>query len=90
MSEVRTSICCDARPEGELFPTEIKPGVIVWTGRCSKCKEGSEFWTDEEWNEFEQSFSTYSSYDEGMHMGGDSYNDAMHGAGDELQHEGDE
>ena len=75
MELLRFSNCCGALPIGELAE-----GDGLFTGRCSKCKDGASFFTAIEY----RSFSTF---DEGMVQGGDKYNDTMFGAGDELEHE---
>jgi len=81
-TEKRYSNCCYALPLGELDSTPFQNGEIIHTGRCSHCKDGAEFLTEWEFAQEEES-----SYDEGMGIGGDAYNDTMHGAGDELEHE---
>jgi hypothetical protein len=50
--EPRTSNCCGAGPLfGEIYADTLD-GRRVYTGRCSKCKDGAEFVTDEEFDEW--------------------------------------
>jgi len=50
--EQRTSNCCGAGPLfGEIY-SDLVDGKLVHTGRCSRCKDGAEFFTDEEFDEW--------------------------------------
>jgi len=58
MSEPRYSICCNALPLGELDDTPMD-GKPLYTGRCSKCQDGSEFITESESDIFEAEIADF-------------------------------
>jgi len=88
MSEKRYSNCCYALPFDELWESEEADGSKLYTGRCSKCKDGAAFFTDKEFELEENRLQR--PFDPEMGMGGAGYNDTMFGAGDELEHERDD
>ena len=47
MSDTRYSNCCSALPLGEIDECEMD-GKTYFLGRCSHCKDGAEFLTQEE------------------------------------------
>lgn len=73
-NEKRYSNCCAALPVGELsvYPFEGSDTFMEYHGRCSSCKDGAIFFTEEE-------LAKTDGYDEGMGMGGDKYYDVMFG-----------
>jgi hypothetical protein len=42
------SNCCFALPFGELYEHNYDSGIAEYSGRCSRCKEGAIFLTEEE------------------------------------------
>ena len=73
----RYSNCCGALPIGELAYYKDTDGDN-YSGRCSECKEGAVFFTEEE-------LAAEDGYDEGMGMGGDKYNDVMFDPDNEFE-----